>query len=329
MEVQMNVYKNFVSTDWLLDHRKDDDLFIFDCRFDPFEPEVYGPKAYKMMHIEGAYYLDMDEDLSQHGGEHGGARIRADVDMLGAKLAGLGADMDSKIICYDDGIYSAARAWWQLTYMGYTNVYVLDGGFREWFNKKYMFTKELPKPKGKGSFIPNIHEEMFADIEDVKLTYNDDSKILLDSRNGVQFTGIEEKIYSKKGHIPGSINIYYISNLISGRRVQPLRALKKEFKVCRSADEIITYSGSGVGAAVSYMCLTELGYNVRLYAGGISDWATYDNLIVESFWGSSEVLKPSAERYADKLEAKEAKKLEKAAMKAEKLAEKKARKANK
>lgn len=123
--------KNFVDCKWLYENINNPNLYIIDCRFDLFDPS-YGLNAYNKKHIENAYYLDINEDFCGRKQIHGGARPIADVELLGKKLSNIGINMDSIIVLYDDKIYSSPRAWWQLKYMGYKNVFVLNGGFENW-----------------------------------------------------------------------------------------------------------------------------------------------------------------------------------------------------
>ncbi|SKA93236.1 thiosulfate/3-mercaptopyruvate sulfurtransferase [Caloramator quimbayensis] len=266
---------NFVNCEWLFNNIKDSYLFIIDCRFDLFDAS-YGKKAYENSHIKNAYYLDINEDFCGKKGVHGGARPVADCNLLGEKLSNLGIRMDSKIVVYDDKLYSSPRAWWQLKYMGYENVFVLNGGFSEWKKKGFPISIDNPMERGEGVFKTNIKEAMYADIDYVKKALDDEDKALVDSRNEKRYTGEYEPLYHKKGHIKGAINIPYEKSIDENGKVKDEYILKENFKILEGKKEIITYCGSGIEAAINYIVLDEIGYKVRLYAGSVSDYISYD-----------------------------------------------------
>lgn len=275
--------KYFKDAAWLKEHMNDENVFILDIRFDLFDPATKGFEKYKQSHIKGAYYLDVDKDITENKGEHGGRRGTPDKEVLGKKLANLGITMDSVLICYDDGVYSAPRAFWQLTYMGYTNVYVLDGGFSNWQKLGYPVSTEMPLPRGLGigSYKGEENGEMFACKNCVKKAIADPSSIIIDSRAHNRYTGEYEPLYSKKGHVPTAKNIHYLSNMKDGNSdefIGTKQQWEENFKEALNYDNIILFCGSAIEACINYMFLLELGKQAKVYIGSMSDWVTYDDL---------------------------------------------------
>lgn len=274
----MSEYQNFINAKQLIERRKSDAPIVIDCRFALFDPTEYGRKAYEKSHIAGAYYLDMDEDITEDKGEHGGRRGLPDAEVLGRKLSDMGAHMDSPIVCYDDGVYSSPRLWFQLTYMGYTNVKVLDGGFHDWQKLGLPIDSASPKACGGGKFVPCFHPEMLADKDYILSQSEDASVVLVDSREPRRYTGAFEPLYKKAGHIPRSLNIHYLSNLQNDWSIGGKKLWEKNFSKCLTSKETILYCGSAIEACINFMFLTELGRQARVYIGGMSDWVTYDDL---------------------------------------------------
>lgn len=279
----MDGYKYFVDADWLYRHLNDSDVFVLDSRFDLFDPAEYGAKAYAEEHIAGAFYFDIDRDVTENKGEHGGVRGTADTDKLGAKLASIGADMDSTFVCYDDGVYASPRTWWQLRYMGYDKVYVLDGGFRGWKEKGYPTSSSVPASRGEGKFKAAMRPEMYADKDYVVSAIDDPDKVILDSRAHVRYTGEVEPLYPKRGHIPGAVNYHYLKNMRDGESLDFVGnsgQWKEVFAQCEGKETIL-YCGSAIEAAINFMFMAELGLPARLYCGSMSDWTGYAELEVE------------------------------------------------
>ncbi|MBR0374692.1 MAG: sulfurtransferase [Mogibacterium sp.] len=279
----MSELKYFVDAAWLLEHLNDEDVFIIDSRFDLFDPAGYGAKAYAEAHIAGAYYFDIDQDITENKGEHGGRRGTADPAVLAAKLAAIGVTNDSTIVCYDDGVYSAPRAWWQFRYMGLDKVYVLDGGFYGWKQNGYPVSAEPTAPRGEGCVTCSMRDEMFADKDYVVAAMGDPDKVIVDARGHKRYTGEVEPLYSKRGHIPGAINIHYLTNMKDGE-IEWLIGTPEQWKANFApvlGKESVLYCGSAIEAAINYMFLEELGERARLYIGSMSDWVGYDDLAVE------------------------------------------------
>lgn len=273
--------KNFVDHTWLETHLNDPSLFIFDCRFDLYDP-AYGRKSYEDGHIQNAFFLDINEDLSGEQEEHGGARPRPNLIHLVKSLEVIGLRMDSTIICYDDQTYSSGRAWWQLKEIGFKNIYILDGGYKSWTQENLPITTEKSTAKQTGKIIVTSERPSYCNIEYVKNSLDNPNMILVDSREHARFTGAYEPLYTKKGHIPSAQNVDCSLNFTSEGKLHTLELLIQNFSHLDKCKEIIAYCGSGISAAINFAILDELGYNVKLYIGSVSDWISYDENPLET-----------------------------------------------
>lgn len=267
--------KNFVDCHWLNDHLNDKNLFVLDCRFDLFD-SFHGKKSYSKSHIANAYYLDINSDFSGRPMKHGGARPKPNAKTFSQKLETIGINMSSTVICYDDRTYSSARAWWQLKNIGLKNVYILNGGYREWLNNKFPISHLETPPKSQGHVIPTIDNSIYCDVDTVKNAIETDKAVLVDSREHRRFTGDYEPLYAKKGHIPHAINIHFEDNLDSVGMLKDITSLKANFNFLEKDKEVITYCGSAIDGAVNFAILDELGYKAKLYIGSVSDWISYE-----------------------------------------------------
>lgn len=270
--------ENFVSSEWLFKNLQNDNVVILDCRFDLFNSE-YGKCAYEESHIKNAFYLDMNDDLSGEKKEHGGSRPVPDLDIFKKKLENIGVNNDTIIVVYDDYMDGAPRLWWVLKYLGHELVYVLNGGMKEWVKLNYPITKEIPKAEKKGKYTVKLNESIFCDIEYVKEKKDQDNTILIDSRAYERYSGENEPLYKKAGHIPNAISHNWKNNIKSGF-FKKKEELEKDFEEIIKYDEIIFYCGSGIAACVNCLALYEIGINAKVYIGSFSDWISYeDNLV--------------------------------------------------
>ena len=278
-----------VSADWLRLHLEDSSVVVIDCRFSLMEPAA-GRKQYDISHIQGAHYLDLNQDLSQAVQAHGGRHPLPDVQTFSSKLRAMGIDDDTWVVLYDSARLSyAARAWWLLRYLGHDRTLLLNGGWQAWTGMHYPTTKELPETIS-GNFTPVVQSDWTVDINHIKTAINP-SSVLIDSRETVRYRGDREPIDPIAGHIPGAINYpwqqvtdergFINAELQADRwanlqdntetKINPTEPNPTE----DNPTEIIVYCGSGVTACVNLLSLSLAGHHAKLYVGGWSDWCSY------------------------------------------------------
>lgn len=263
-----------VSPQWLSDRLGDSQIAIIDCRFSLADPQL-GQKQYEEAHIPGAFYLDLNRDLSSRVEKHGGRHPLPDTAEFAEKLAAMGIkSQETLIVAYDDSRFAfASRLWWLLRYMGHDKVALLDGGFEGW-KSQYPVTSETSTASA-GTFVPELRPEMVMDIETVKERKDLPEVELVDSRDRDRYLGKVEPIDPIAGHIPGAVNYPWkeVSDLDAKAKVAEQSQRWAELK---NAEEIIVYCGSGVTACVNLWSLEMAGIPTgKLYAGSWSDWCSY------------------------------------------------------
>jgi thiosulfate/3-mercaptopyruvate sulfurtransferase len=269
--------KSIISARSLAEQQIRDRVVVVDCRFSLGEP-AWGYQQYLQSHIPGAYYLDLDRDLSASIEQHGGRHPLPDTQMLAEKLAAIGIKQnETLVVAYDDSHFAfAARLWWLLRYLGHQPVALLDGGWKAWTEGNYPVTNELPNSSQSGYFQPQPHLDWIVDIETVRNLAILPDTVLIDSREGDRYRGEREPIDSIAGHIPGAINSPW-KNVTDEKGF--LRSLKEQQQLWQSlpqAQNKIVYCGSGVTACVNLFSLELVGLSdAKLYPGGWSDWCSY------------------------------------------------------
>lgn len=171
-----------VSPEWLFDNLNSSQVVIVDCRFSLADPQL-GKTQYLTSHIFGAYYLDLNLDLSSPVSEHGGRHPLPDINNLAHKLANIGVNFQKTlVVAYDDSRFAfASRLWWLLRYLRHEKVAVLDGGFASWQKAGYPISDVVPSPKI-GTFTPQLKDEKIVDYTYVKNFKDSPDIILVDSR---------------------------------------------------------------------------------------------------------------------------------------------------
>jgi thiosulfate/3-mercaptopyruvate sulfurtransferase len=267
-----------VSVDWLNQHLSDRDLAIVDCRFTLMQPGL-GRQQYQASHIPGAFYLDLNQDLSSPVQRHGGRHPLPDLAELVTKLESIGISSQppTRVVIYDDArLAFAARLWWLLRYLGHDRVAVLDGGFSAWQSVGYPVTDEVPVA-APGKFIPEPNSAMVVDIATVKAKKDLPGVVLVDAREGERYRGEQEPIDPIAGHIPGAVNYPWQAVTDDRGFLRPVEEQQQHWGTLPLADEIVVYCGSGVTACVNLLSLELAGIpHTQLYAGSWSDWCSYE-----------------------------------------------------
>jgi thiosulfate/3-mercaptopyruvate sulfurtransferase len=267
-----------VGKNWLFERLNNEQVKIVDCRFELGNPEA-GEKQYHESHIPGAFYFDLEKQLSSPVSKHGGRHPLPDMNQFRVDVERAGIDQSKTVVAYDGGEGQfASRFWWLLHYLGHESVYVLNEGFKGWMEAGYPTTQEVPEPES-AQLEVKLQTEMLASYKDVKdvVTNKKTSPILIDSRDRARYLGETEPIDRVPGHIPGAINLFWGDGLEQGS-FKNKEEQKKRFVELDQEQPIILYCGSGVTATPNYIALKMAGYrNVKLYAGSYSDWVSYED----------------------------------------------------
>jgi thiosulfate/3-mercaptopyruvate sulfurtransferase len=259
-------------------------LAIVDCRFALGDPDL-GRQQYVTAHLPGAFYLDLNRDLSSPAGVHGGRHPLPDDRVLGAKLAAMGINSDTLVVAYDDSRMGfAARLWWLLRYYGHDRVAVLDGGCGNWVKSGFPVTADLPAMPDPGNFEPQIQSDRIVDIDSlserlrqrVRAIQNSPAHILIDSREPDRYLGKTEPIDPVAGHIPSAVNYPWQGVTNADGLVLPVEEQQQRWTAISPELEPIVYCGSGVTACVNLLSLELAGIKgAKLYPGSWSDWISY------------------------------------------------------
>jgi thiosulfate/3-mercaptopyruvate sulfurtransferase len=257
------------------------DLGLVDCRFSLQDPAL-GYQQYCQGHIPGAYYLDLNQDLASPVQVHGGRHPLPNISTLAAKLSDMGVTAQTFVVAYDDHrLAFASRLWWLLKYMGHPRAAVLDGGFATYQAAGLPLSTEHP-PTRAGSFIPQPQLHLVVNIQTVQQQQSNPKTCIIDAREGERYRGEREPIDPVAGHIPGAVNYPWPQVTNAQGKLRSSQELGDHWADVATAEQIISYCGSGVTACVNLLALEAAGITTgKLYAGSWSDWCSYPQSEVE------------------------------------------------
>lgn len=188
--------------------------------------DVRKKDEYLKGHIKTAVSLPLAELLSND-----------DPESIIKILNNLGISDDTPVVIYDDTFGAlASRVAWSFKCVGHSNVALLEVTFDNW--KKLGLEVEKKSNKyPKTSHSMDIDYSIFADAEYIENAQNDKNKIIIDSRERLNFL---------TEHIPNSKNIPYTMLRSENSILRNPSELKRflENRGIDSNNEIITYCGS-------------------------------------------------------------------------------------
>jgi thiosulfate/3-mercaptopyruvate sulfurtransferase len=270
------VRSNLITTEELHASIERADVRVIDCRFDLADP-LAGRRAYRVAHIPGAMFADLDTDLSAPIVPGSGRHPLPAADELARTLERLGISDTSDVIVYDAGPGAlAARAWWLIRFLGHKRVRLLDGGFQQWESegRPLACNDESVEP---GSLSPQ--PDLGKVLTTAELAERPEAIVgmnLFDARDAARYRGAVEPIDPVAGHIPGSLSLPYTVSLKEDGSWKSKAELETLWREVLGADQNVAWAvmcGSGVTACHLAISAMEAGYpEPRLYVGSWSEW---------------------------------------------------------
>ena len=233
------------------------DIVLCDVRW--YLDRTPGRSKYNEGHIPGSIFVDLDEHLATLPRKSEGRHPLPAAASFATSLGSLGISHNDPVVAYDDsGGMSASRLVWMLRVLGH-DAALLDGGLQGW-------TGQLEtSPHVRSAVDHPIREwptELFADADAAATAGNDSSQVLIDARSPDRFSGENEPVDPKAGHIPGAINIpHQTMDTDSTAQID-------------KASLVVTYC-DGIGCNASTkgaLNMVRLGFRVKELQGGILWW---------------------------------------------------------
>ena len=258
----MNLFR-IVSADWVEEHLDSPDFLMLDPR---------SAVRYMAGHPKNAVNLSVAKLRDLQGN-------LLPNDILAQRIGKVGLDAKRAPVIYDnaDGRNAAFLAW-ILTYLGRDDVHVMESFWEQWIGdgREAFYRPVRPDPR---EFVAKPRSELRTSLLEMQKA---GGAKRIDLRGADEFSGKAE-VDERPGHIPGAVNLPCQEMGAPGRFLKPNDQLEKLFlsRGISANDRAIAYCRTGVRAALGFLALTQLGYNVSLYDGSYVEWAR-SGLPVES-----------------------------------------------
>ena len=227
-----------VETVWLEAHLDDPNIRIVDC--DQFD-------LYQRAHIKNALGIRVHHYIKQpeYATDPRKYPLVAPPDVFSELMGSMGIGNDSLVVTYDNaGSLSATRFWWVLNYYGHTNVKVLNGGWRKWFDEGRPITLDSPEIKT-STFTPDENHNLVCTLDYGVSQVGNPDTIFLDVRSDGEWEGTNDRGNKRSGHVPEAIHLEWLNFITDDKHrtfkaASELRAMLEERGVTPDK-QVITY----------------------------------------------------------------------------------------
>ncbi len=267
---------------WLQSRLGDPRLVVIDCTV-TMTPRPVGPSRidsgwprYRAMHVPGAVYLHLLDDLAAPGAPT--PYSLAPPAAIAERLRAIGVDEDSTLVVYaSTAPMVATRAWWALRASGVRDVRVLDGGLEGWIAQGRPVDDRPARPRV-GTFRGEAARGWRATQHEVLAAIDDPGTCLVNALSPEQFAGTGGAHYGRPGRIPRSVSLplrdlidpvsgVFLPLDVARERAQAVGALQ--------APRVIHYCGGGIAASGTFFVLERLGHRCQaLYDHSLLEWSS-------------------------------------------------------
>ncbi|MDD1664492.1 MAG: sulfurtransferase [Methanomicrobiales archaeon] len=268
----------WVSTGWLADHLKDENLQIIDS-----QPNIHD---YLRGHIPGALYVE--ENHFRIAKERPGIWLPPEMAELLLRRLGIRPDLPI-VVSSSSGPLSACTTFigdgleqtmlaYTLARYGHRKVCILDGGVDKWQEEGRQLSQTFPRVV-ETEFRVQLKREFYVEYDELRGLKDRSDVILLDARPPAFYEG--QGPWTKPGHIPGAVSLPWkgLMDDKNKKLLKPedqIRAILAEKKI--TPDKTIVCSCGTGREATNEFCLFKffLKYpKVKIYEGSYTEWLMY------------------------------------------------------
>lgn len=227
--------------------------------------DLRAPEEFAQEHIQGSVNLNPEQLFAE-------GYLMPSLDELRELFSGLGIDHQQQVVVMDGGEFIwAARLYWLLETLGHEQVYFLDTAYGPWVKEKLTVTDEAIQPPTR-EFIPSVDSRRLQTQLGTLAAIG--RHPIVDGRSPAHYAG-QESFASRFGHIPTAKNYPCTQNYevtASGAQLRNLEVMAEVYAELPKDKPVTLYCDGGAEAALNYVVLQALGYQVQVYEGSWLEW---------------------------------------------------------
>lgn len=264
----------------------DASLVLHPAAFDGDYRRESGRPRWLEAHIPGSQHVDIPTQFSdESSGLH---YTHPEPQAIADELARLGVARGDAVVVYDTtGTLFAARLWYLLRWIG-VDVRVLDGGLAAWRAAGHpVDSGESTPPEPVEPWPAEVVRRAWVSKPELLERSADDPRPLVCGLPAGSFTGADPSRYSRRGRIPGSVNVssrdLFAKDGTVKSRVELILAYDAAgVDVAEHSEEVLLYCGGGISASANALTLAAIGTTaVRIYDGSLEEWSADPELPLE------------------------------------------------
>ena len=271
-----------VSTDWVDEHRNDDNVRIVESDEDLL--------LYQQSHIREAVKIDWQIDLQDQT-----IRDYLSKDRFAELCASKGISNDTTVVFYGDkNNWWACYALWVFKLYGHDKCLIMDGGRKRWELDGREFVREPEPDYPRDSYAAKDPDLSIRAFRDEVLQHQAAGKSMIDVRSPGEYTGelLHMEDYPQEGalragHIPGAASVPWSRAVNDDGTFKSEAELEQiylnEAGLKRDGDTIIAYCRIGERSSHTWFVLKYLlGFdNVKNYDGSWTEWGNLVGVPIE------------------------------------------------
>ena len=199
------------STEWLAEHIDDDNVRVVDC--DEFD-------LYLRAHIKNAVGIRVHHYIKHPNYPTAQTEypLVAEPDVMKELMESMGIGDDTLVVAYDNsGSLYSTRFWWVLNYYGHTNVKVLNGGWKKWFDEGRPTSIDRPPDAGEITFTPKADDSLVCTLDYGVGQVGNDDTVFWDVRSSEEWDGSNSRGNARAGRVPGAVHLEWLNLITSDR----------------------------------------------------------------------------------------------------------------
>ena len=271
-----------VSTDWVDEHRNDNNVRIVESDEDLL--------LYQQGHIREAVMIDWQTDLQDQT-----IRDYLSKDRFAELCASSGISNDMTVVFYGDkNNWWACYAFWAFKLYGHDHCLIMDGGRRRWELDGREFVREPEPDYPRVTYTAKDPDLSIRAFRDEVLQHQAAGKSMIDVRSPGEYTGelLHMEDYPQEGalragHIPGAASVPWSRAVNDDGTFKSNAELEQiylnEAGLKRDGDTIIAYCRIGERSSHTWFVLKYLlGFdNVKNYDGSWTEWGNLVGVPIE------------------------------------------------